>query len=70
MGDYTGTTIGLIKGDTRSLDYGSYGHDFPEPVEPTFALGRHITKHYCSLLATGRAYFRWTPPPSNSDYKG
>ena len=25
MGDYIGTTIGVIKGDTRSLDYSSYG---------------------------------------------
>ena len=25
MGDYIGTTIGDIKGDTRSLDCGSYG---------------------------------------------
>ena len=24
MGDYMGTTIGAIKGDTRSLDYSSY----------------------------------------------
>ena len=24
IGDYLGTTIGLIKGDTRSLDYSSY----------------------------------------------
>ena len=24
IGDYIGTTIGVIKGDTRSLDYGSY----------------------------------------------
>ena len=23
MGDYIGTTIGVIKGNTRSLDYGS-----------------------------------------------
>ena len=23
MGDYIGSTIGVIKGDTRSLDYGS-----------------------------------------------
>ena len=25
MGIIEGTTIGVIKGDTRSLDYGSYG---------------------------------------------
>ena len=25
MGDYIGTTIGVVKGDTRSLDYGLYG---------------------------------------------
>ena len=25
IGDYIGTTIRLIKGDTRSLDNGSYG---------------------------------------------
>ena len=25
MGDYIGSIIGLIKGDTSSLDYGSYG---------------------------------------------
>ena len=24
MGDYTGTTIGVIKGNTRSSDHGSY----------------------------------------------
>ena len=24
LGDYVGATIGVIKGDTRSLDYGSY----------------------------------------------
>ena len=24
MGDYIGTTIGVIKGDTRSLDYSSH----------------------------------------------
>ena len=24
IGDYVGTTIRVIKGDTRSLDYGSY----------------------------------------------
>ena len=24
MGDYIGTTIGVIKGDIRSLDYSSY----------------------------------------------
>ena len=25
VGEYIGTTIGVIKGDTRSLDYSSYG---------------------------------------------
>ena len=25
IGDYIGTTIGVIKGDTRSLDNGTYG---------------------------------------------
>ena len=25
MGEYMGTTVGFIKGDTRSLDIGSYG---------------------------------------------
>ena len=28
LGDYIGTSIGLIKGDTRSLDYSLYG-SFP-----------------------------------------
>ena len=26
MGDSIGTTLGVIKGDTRSLDYSSYGY--------------------------------------------
>ena len=25
IGDYMGGTIGVIKGDTRSVDYGSHG---------------------------------------------
>ena len=30
MGDYiSGATIGLMKGDTRSLENGSYGHFTP-----------------------------------------
>ena len=27
LGDYIGTTIGVIKGDTRSLDSSSYDHE-------------------------------------------
>ena len=42
MGDYIGTTIGLIKGDTRSLDYSSNRDDIkivslnpkPETLNP------------------------------------
>ena len=29
LGDYIGTTTGVIKGDTRSLDYNSYSAYFP-----------------------------------------
>ena len=32
IGDYIGTTIGVVKGDTRSLDYSSYEVYFPLPI--------------------------------------
>ena len=34
IGGYIRTTIGLIKGDTRSLDYSSYTTLHPLPLKP------------------------------------
>ena len=47
IGEYIGDYYGVIKGDTRSLDYGSHGH------ESRLRLGRardHGLQHETSLL--------------------
>ena len=45
MGDYTRSTTGVIKGDTRGLDYGSYVYTHPHiPLYTTIIRASGLTR--------------------------